>query len=82
MTLQIGDRVIRDGKEMGDPKRRGAVVRAYSSMPNGVGHVIPLYDVRWDDTGGVEIGYMDVNLTREAQPSPAQPSHSAVSTRV
>jgi hypothetical protein len=66
--LTVGDRVIRDGKTQTLPKRRGVIVRAYASVPNGQGHSVPLFAVHWDDASDpnqIDVGYMDIDLALE-----------------
>ncbi len=56
--FKIGDRVCRE-KPDGE-LRHGTVIDVNQSYRDHLGEFLILYSVRWDDTGTIEKGYMDV----------------------
>jgi hypothetical protein len=63
MIAHIGDRLVMDGKHLGDARRAGVII--------GVGHVdgTPPYQVRWLDDGRTTLIFPGV----EARIEPATP---------
>lgn len=61
--LAVGDRIKRRG-DLNDRTswRYGAITEIYQGVPDGKGHTMPMYAVKWEDTGAVERGYLRVSL--------------------
>jgi hypothetical protein len=70
MIAHIGDRLVMDGKHLGDARRAGVII--------GVGHAdgTPPYEVRWLDDGHTTLIFPGV----EARVEPAPPTEDAATT--
>ena len=66
-TYQIGDRVTRQ-RTIGVPadgRRAGMITAKYRTQASTGFQPHWLFDVRWDDSGSVERGYLEHGLERE-----------------
>ena len=70
MIAHIGDRLVMDGKHVGDTRRAGVII--------GVGHAdgTPPYEVRWSDDGHTTLIFPGV----EARVEPATPADDTPTT--
>lgn len=64
-NLSVGDRVFRRRMMIDEPLRVGIITEVYFSKQNHVGRSDTLYEVKWNDTGLTERGYMDIGLIKE-----------------